>query len=116
MYESPITIVYGDIQTEFKKETKSLVVRCVQNVGVDVDKDELIKALGYDRDQYDKGYADAKAEIVHCEDCVYRMKHNDDYMCGINVLEYIRATDFCSFGERETNGKNYQHGGCREND
>ena len=72
MYESPITIVYGDIQTEFKKETESLVFRCVQNVGVDVDKDELIKALGYDRDQYDKGYADAKAEIVHCKDCRLR--------------------------------------------
>lgn len=105
MYESPITIVYGDIQTEFKKETESLVVRCVQNVGVDVDKDELIKALGYDRDQYDKGYADAKAEIVHCEDCVYRMSLDDDYMCGINALAYIKMTDFCSRGEKKTDGK-----------
>lgn len=104
MYESPITIVYGDIQTEFKRETESLIVSCVQNVGVDVNKDELVKALSYDRDQYDKGYADAKADIVHCEDCIYRIKHNDDYMCGIHILAYIRVTDFCSRGERKTNG------------
>ena len=102
MYESPITIVYGDIQTEFKRETESLIVSCVQNVGVDANKDELVKALSYDRDQYDKGYADAKAEIVHCEDCIHRLRHNDDYVCGINVLAYIRVTDFCSRGERET--------------
>lgn len=100
MYESPITIVYGDIQTEFKRETESLIVRCVQNVGVDVNKDELVKALSYDRDQYDKGYADAKADIVHCGDCIHRLIHNDDYMCGINALAYIRAIDFCSRGER----------------
>lgn len=106
MYESPITVVYGDIQTEFKRETESLIVSCVQNVGVDVNKDELVKALSYDRDQYDKGYADAMAEIVHCEDCVHRLRHNDDYVCGINVLAYIRVTDFCSRGERKTDDAN----------
>jgi hypothetical protein len=32
------------------------VCTAVQNVGIYVDKDELIKALQYDREQYDRGY------------------------------------------------------------
>ena len=38
-----------------------------QNIGYDIDKDELIKALNYDRDQYNKGYVDgikAKQELL----------------------------------------------------
>lgn len=28
---------------------------------IDIDKDELLKALKYDRDQYNQGYSDGKA-------------------------------------------------------
>lgn len=58
MYESPIDIIYSAMQTKLEGE----VYKAVQNVGINVDKDELIKALSYDRQQYEKGYADAKAE------------------------------------------------------
>lgn len=58
MYESPIDIIYSDMQ--MKLENK--VFKAVLNVGINVDKDELIKALSYERQQYEKGYADAKAE------------------------------------------------------
>ena len=111
MYESPFDMVMTPLSIAVEEVRDSIsgqiiesVLKATRSVNVTVDKEELLRALHYDRGQYDKGYADAKAEIVHCEDCVYRMKHNDDYMCGINVLAYIRATDFCSFGERETDG------------
>lgn len=58
MYESPIDIIYSEMQTKLEGE----VFKAVQNVGINVNKDELIKALSYDRQQYEKGYADAKAE------------------------------------------------------
>lgn len=58
MYESPIDIIYSEMQTKLEGE----VFKAVQNVGINVNKDELIKALSYDRHQYEKGYADAKAE------------------------------------------------------
>lgn len=38
-------------------------MQMVQDYGVRVDKEALIKALMYDRQQYEKGYADAKAEM-----------------------------------------------------
>ena len=58
MYKSPIDLIYDHLVTEQENEVFKAVVRC----GVDVDKDELIKALAYDRRQYDLGYADGKMD------------------------------------------------------
>lgn len=60
MYDSPITQLVSDIQSEIIKEQEdSLVMQVKQEILYDIDKEELIKALQYDRDQYQKGYADA---------------------------------------------------------
>ena len=58
MYESPINItkIYEDIISQIQEQTESLVFQEIQRVGVYVDKEELTKALQYDRDQYEKGY------------------------------------------------------------
>ena len=58
MYESPIELVVSQFQTEIIKQQENQVIKAVQNVGVNVDKSELLRALAYDRDQYEKGYAD----------------------------------------------------------
>ena len=55
MYESPIKIITGKMVTQFDDEIYS----AVQNVGINVDREELLKALEYDRGQYKKGYNDA---------------------------------------------------------
>lgn len=54
MYESPIGIIYGEMQTQIEND----VLKAVQRVGVNVNKEELLKALQYDREQYSKGYED----------------------------------------------------------
>lgn len=53
-YESPIKEIIGELQTQQEEN----VIKAVQKVGIDVDKEELIKALQYDRQQYQKGYED----------------------------------------------------------
>ena len=60
MYKSPITIIQN--QMELKMEAD--ILKAVQSCNIDVDKDELLKALKYDRDQYNKGYEDGKREFV----------------------------------------------------
>ena len=71
MYESPIEVYHKDMQTKIENH----IFEAVCNVGVFVDKDELIKALKYDRDQYRKGYEDgfngANDKIVRCKDCMH---------------------------------------------
>lgn len=54
-YESPIRMIVGEMETKMEADTMSVI----QRYGIDVDKEELIKALNYDRGQYDKGYRDA---------------------------------------------------------
>ena len=58
MYKSPIEIITGKIQTQIDDEIYS----AVQNVGINVDREELLKALEYDRGQYEKGFDDGFAQ------------------------------------------------------
>lgn len=51
-YESPIEVVMGQMRIEQENN----IYKAIQDYGVSVDKDELIKALKYDRYQYERGY------------------------------------------------------------
>lgn len=54
MYESPITIFSETLENHYENE----IMTAVMKTGVHVDRDELIKAMSYDRQQYEKGYSD----------------------------------------------------------
>jgi tetrahydromethanopterin S-methyltransferase subunit A len=64
MYEGPINMICGELQMHLEGET----LKAVQNFGVDVNKEELIKALQYDREQYRKGYKDGYADAI--DECI----------------------------------------------
>lgn len=63
MYESPINLFYTDpfIQA-IKDEQENYIMQAVQRMDVQVDKQELVKALAYDRGQYEKGFSDGIKE------------------------------------------------------
>ena len=54
MWESPIKVM----QKQVKMQMEGEILKAVQEVGIVVDKEELMKALKHDREQYEKGYAD----------------------------------------------------------
>ena len=58
-YESPITMIANQVETKIEND----VMTAIQHYDIQVDKDELIKALNYDRQQYDKGYRDAQSKL-----------------------------------------------------
>ena len=63
MYESLITQVVSQASSDMiKNQENQLMVEIRQMIGWDIDKEELIKALKYDRNQYDKGFSDGKEE------------------------------------------------------
>ena len=64
MYNSPIEKIYSELQTQMVQEDENMVMKAIRKVGVNVDKSELIKALQYDRNQYEKGYEDGKNEVL----------------------------------------------------
>lgn len=83
MYKSPIDIFVADVQKQFVQRHDDQIYQVVMNLGINVDKAELIRALQYDREQYDRGFADgyqnAKDEVVHG----YWEKHGKhDWRCS----------------------------------
>lgn len=71
MYESPINLNFAkDLILNIVDAEEKHILECVQRMGVDIDKAELLKALAYDRDQYKKGYADGAKEALDALDSV----------------------------------------------
>ena len=101
MYESPIETIYENVQAQFE----DAVLKAVQKAGINIDKEELIKALHYDRNQYNYGYSDGwkarEDNIVRCKDCKY---HEDEepgmVYCQHIVGGWVSDESFCSRGER----------------
>ena len=60
MYKSPIEIITGNIQTQIDDE----IYRAIQNVGINVDREELLKALEYDRGQYEEGFKEGEKYVL----------------------------------------------------
>ena len=56
MYESPVGLLVSNMERQIRDEQERCILEAVQRVGVTVDKEELIKALQYDRRQYESGY------------------------------------------------------------
>ena len=100
MYESPISIISQMVNEQIKEqqaqEETAIVAEITKKIGVDVDKDELIRALNYDRHQYDKGFADGRAfgrheiesKLVHLKQCHAIPKEQLEYYGEERTTEY----------------------------
>jgi len=64
MYKSPIEVVVSQFQEMIIQQQDEQTLQAIQKVGIKVDKDELVKALSYDRKQYEKGYVDGVMEFA----------------------------------------------------
>ena len=119
MYKSPIEVITEQINMQIENE----VYKAVGNVGINIDREELLSALDYDRGQYTKGYKDRDSEIVRCKDCKHwdkttREEGNDcisgpweDAECEVfrdwdvygDLGDHFRRTNgewFCGDGEK----------------
>ena len=96
MYQSPIEFITIQLNTQIEDG----IYKAVQKYGVKVDKDELIKALQYDRGQYQKGYNDRDSEIVRCKDCPKWIGAGAERKC-ILLMVYTPGDWFCADGEKE---------------
>lgn len=62
MYESPIEIIQHKIRSDISSRVDDAIYTAVVRTDIHVDRDELIKALSYDRGQYEKGFSDGLEE------------------------------------------------------
>lgn len=61
-YRSPIRILYEGIDS-IQEQQKNEVIKYVRKYGIYVDKEELQKALNYERNQYAKGFQDGRKSV-----------------------------------------------------
>ena len=61
-YDSPISLALANFQKEVDEQIGNAVIEYLYGIDIHVDKEELIKALKYDRGQYEKGYKDGYLE------------------------------------------------------
>lgn len=64
MYESPIELIVKDTYQKILEQREENIFKAIFETGVKVDKEELLKALKYDREQYNKGYMDGAKEFA----------------------------------------------------
>ena len=98
MYESPINLIEKQMAFDIDKAIEGEVWKVTKEIGIDVNKEELIKALQYDRDQYEKGYKDAIPKWIPVSErlpkerewylAVFKEK-DTDYQLIPRVADYI---------------------------
>lgn len=81
LYKSPIQIVQeqiSSIESQLENQLENETLKAIHKYGIYVDKDELIKALKYDRQQYDKGFEDG---VHKCrQELLEILRENDCYI------------------------------------
>lgn len=100
---SPIELIYREAETEFVKHTEEGIMAKIEStLEVKVDRDELIKAMHYDREQYRKGcengYKKRDAEIVRCKDCKW---YDGTPYCIETDFDQCEPDAYCSKGKRK---------------
>ena len=83
-----ISMTIGDMKTEIDNG----IMRAVRDVGINVSKEELIKAL------------ELNEKLVRCKECKhgkYEFTDNKDWIYCKHHYDYWTADDFCSYGERK---------------
>lgn len=113
MWESPVNLIETISDAVTKEFEDGVMLEITRQFGVSVDKKELTRALAYDREQYEKGYEDAKMKYKRpdgnwikiprhsidgehpsydqfkCSECetIYGIQTNYCPMCGSRNLE-----------------------------
>lgn len=99
MYESPVTVYYEDVYTRVEGDLLKTVVK----LGFAVNEEELMKALNYDREQYQKGYKDGRGSVVRCRECTIKkaVPHKDGiaWRCPHRTND-VDMNGFCESGAR----------------
>lgn len=88
MYKSPIEIMQEHMQCQMDDG----IYKAVLNYGINVDKEELLRALKYDREQYEAGYRDGKLEAIKHGRWIWD-EFNEGYYCPNCVGIYWKSPD-----------------------
>ena len=96
-YQSPIEVIYEKIAADLDAQFENNVMTAIQRYAINVDCDELIKALNYDRRQYEAGYRTAmlRYKVPRGEWIRTALYGQTCYECNNCHLHYDITNNFC---------------------
>lgn len=94
MYKPPIEMVMEEVFQKMDEDFENSIFKAIQKVGINVDKEELLKALIYDRGQYDKGYEDAMNEVKHPQSLKFEELHENMWVYDVKNKCCIYIEEF----------------------
>lgn len=77
MYKSPIEITYDNNRQIVNKLDDEIYKAIIQEINIKIDKEELIKALEYDRKSYEEGFKNGYKEGVSDTTKAFNEKFSD---------------------------------------
>lgn len=85
MYKSPVELFMSDIKLQINEKLEEACYTAVMEYFPSVDRGELLRALQYDRQQYEQGYRDAiqerdLVEVTRCQNCAWWHRHKSGDM------------------------------------
>ena len=117
-YEEPVWDTMNnateEVAANIRNDTDRMVIGACMKVGVSVDKDELVRALRYDRGQYEKGYVDGS--LAAAAEVEFFKKRICEF-CGVTTTDSANP-DNCEISghgvwvELESGLTYYKHCGC----
>ena len=106
-WESPIKLDYTPFWEQIVDAQENAIYKAVLKVNISVDREEMVKALKYDRNQWKRGYQDGKMDaehnIIRCRDCKYRYINGDNVVVNYCLLAHnkVQSDDwYCADAER----------------
>lgn len=101
MYNSPVKLYETAMKTIIEERENAIFAKVQDAFDVQVDKAELIRALQYDRGQYEKGYFDGKEEAAPKWIPASELlpAHGDDVLTYTKYKEFLVAQWDC-FAEK----------------
>ena len=107
-YISPLELTIRRISEELIEKQEGQVIEAIYQQGITVNKEELIKALDYDRHQYEQGFRDGQKSIKealkkalhsNCDLCHDKNTNWCEHCCPHNDFEDL--IDEAMTGEEE---------------
>lgn len=66
-YESPIKMYIDKVTNNILQEEEDYIISEIHKLGIVIDKEELMRALQYDRAQYELGFRDGSKNSIPIE-------------------------------------------------
>lgn len=97
-WESPITQIYKEIeQNHIKNTEETMMLEVRQQIGFDINKEKLIKALEYSKDSYYEGFNAAKSTYEEkLKQAVDEITDQGAYYHEVaGDVDYVKGISFC---------------------